>query len=173
VNVSIGFDRDGQDGGRGNHCDARSGANLHARWLTRGTLTKLAGALPAAWHCAGATCTSWLGRIRPAAWKSAREATRLLSSAAGGQGPKTDVSGEKLMEDAQKARRREPGRLLLDWPDSGSIAVITWRTAAGDVHRQELASRREAEDLLAKIDASAELSLVSAQVRRVGIGPDS
>jgi hypothetical protein len=77
------------------------------------------------------------------------------------------------MEDAQKAGQRAPGSLLLDWPDSGSVAVITWRTAAGRVHRQELGSRREAEDLLTKIDASAELSLVSAQARRVGIGPDS
>jgi hypothetical protein len=78
-----------------------------------------------------------------------------------------------LMEDAQKAGRRDPGSLLLDWPDSGSVAVITWRTASGAVHRQELASRREAEDLVAKIDASDDLKLVSAQVRRVGIGPDS
>jgi hypothetical protein len=77
------------------------------------------------------------------------------------------------MDDAQNAGRRETGSLLLGWPDSGSVAVITWRTASGDVHRQELASRREAEDLLVKIDGSAELSLVSAQVRRVGIGPDS
>lgn len=77
------------------------------------------------------------------------------------------------MEDAQKADQRVPGSLLLDWPDSSSVAVITWHTAAGEVHRQELGSRREAEDLLAKIDASAELGLVSAQVRRVGVGPDS
>jgi hypothetical protein len=77
------------------------------------------------------------------------------------------------MEDAQRAGQREPASLLLDWPDSGSVAVITWRTAAGEVHRQELGSRREAEDLVAKIGASEELSLVSAQVRRVGIGPDS
>jgi hypothetical protein len=77
------------------------------------------------------------------------------------------------MEDATKAGQRGAGTLLLDWPDSGSVAVITWRTAAGEVHRQELGNRREAEDLLAKIGASEELSLVSAQVRRVGIGPDS
>jgi hypothetical protein len=77
------------------------------------------------------------------------------------------------MEDVQKAGQRGPGSLLLDWPDSGSIAVITWRTASGEIHRQELGSRREAEDLLAKIGASEELSLVSAQARRVGIGPDS
>ena len=77
------------------------------------------------------------------------------------------------MEDAQKAGQPEPGSLLLNWPDSGSVAVITWRTASGEVHRQELGSRREAEDLLAKIGANEELSLVSAQVRRVGIGADS
>jgi hypothetical protein len=77
------------------------------------------------------------------------------------------------MEDATKAGQRGAGSLLLDWPDSGSVAVITWRTAAGEVHRQELGSRREAEDLLAKIGANPDLSLVSAQARRVGIGPDS
>jgi hypothetical protein len=91
----------------------------------------------------------------------------------GGQGPETDVSREKLMEDAAKAGRPESASLLPDWPDSGSVAVITWRTASGKVHRQELGSRREAEELLAKIGASDELTLVSAQVRRVGIGPDS
>lgn len=90
-----------------------------------------------------------------------------------GQGPQTESIKEKLMEDVQRAGRRKPGSLLLDWPDSGSVAAITWRTASGAVHRQELASRREAEDLLAKIDANEELGLVSAQVRRVGIGPDS
>lgn len=111
--------------------------------------------------------------IRSGASALLRMLTRPVSSAAGGQGPETDECWETLMEDAQKAGRRGPGSVLLDWPDSGSIAVITWRTASGDVHRQELGSRREAEDLLAKIEASAELSLVSAQARRVGIGPDS
>jgi hypothetical protein len=77
------------------------------------------------------------------------------------------------MEDARKTGQHGPGTLLPDWPDSGSVAVITWRTASGDVHRQELGNRREAEDLLAKIGVSDELSLVSAQVRRLGIGPDS
>jgi hypothetical protein len=75
-----------------------------------------------------------------------------------------------------EAPKRGPGQPeahLLDWPDSGAVAVITWHTASGDVYRQELASKPDAEELLAKISASDELDLVSAQVRRVGIGPDS
>jgi len=59
------------------------------------------------------------------------------------------------------------------WPDSGGIAVITWRTGSGTVFQQELASQREAAELLAKIAADDQLDLVSAQLRRVGIGPDS
>lgn len=77
------------------------------------------------------------------------------------------------MEETSKARQDEPAGLLLDWPDSGGVAVITWHGASGAVHRQELASRRDAEELLGKIRSSDELRLVSAQVRRLGIGPDS
>jgi hypothetical protein len=66
-----------------------------------------------------------------------------------------------------------PGSQLLDWPDSGAVALITWHTAAGDIYEQETASRQEAEELLSKIRSSNQLRLVSAQVRRVGIGPDS
>jgi hypothetical protein len=62
---------------------------------------------------------------------------------------------------------------LLGWPDSGGVARITWHTASGEVYQQELASRTEAEQLLAKIGSNDELTLISAQVRRVGIGPDS
>jgi hypothetical protein len=77
------------------------------------------------------------------------------------------------MEGSLKAGQRESRSQLLEWSDSGGVAVITWRARSGGVHRQELASRREAEELLAKIDESDELSLVSVQVRRLGIGPDS
>lgn len=77
------------------------------------------------------------------------------------------------MAEAPNRGPSRPEAHLLDWPDSGGVAVITWHSASGDVYRQELASKPEAEDLLAKINASNELSLVSAQVRRVGIGPDS
>ena len=77
------------------------------------------------------------------------------------------------MEETSRASQGEPGDQLIDWPDSGGIAVITWHGASGAVHRQELASRRDAEDLLAKIHRSDQLRLVSAQVRRLGIGPDS
>jgi hypothetical protein len=41
------------------------------------------------------------------------------------------------------------------------------------MHQQELARRPEAVELLAKIRSNNESSLISAQVRRVGIGPDS
>ena len=77
------------------------------------------------------------------------------------------------MEATSKPGLGESAGQLLGWQDSGGVAVITWHGASGSVHRQELASRREAEDLLAKIRSSPELSLVSAQVRRLGIGPDS
>jgi hypothetical protein len=66
-----------------------------------------------------------------------------------------------------------PGTQLLDWQDSGGVALITWHTASGEVYEQETASRKEAEDLLAKIASNDQLNLVSAQVRRAGIGPDS
>jgi len=82
-------------------------------------------------------------------------------------------SGEAVVEATSKASLGEPGNQLLRWPDSGGVAVITWHGAAGDVHQQELASRRDAEELLAKIRRNSELTLVSAQVRRLGIGPDS
>lgn len=59
------------------------------------------------------------------------------------------------------------------WPDSGGIAMITWQTGSGQVQQRELADEREAADLLAKISADDQLRLVSAQLRRVGIGPDS
>jgi hypothetical protein len=52
----------------------------------------------------------------------------------------------------------------MDWPDSGGVAVITWQGADAQVYRQEL---------LAKIHADDELNLVSTQVRRTGVGPDS
>ena len=59
------------------------------------------------------------------------------------------------------------------WPDSGGIAVITWRTSSGEVYHQELGDEQEAIELISKITADEELDLVSAQLRRVGIGPDS
>ncbi len=59
------------------------------------------------------------------------------------------------------------------WPDSGAIATITWSTAAGELQQQETASEQEAAELLAKIAAADDLDLVSAQLRRLGVGPDS
>lgn len=66
-----------------------------------------------------------------------------------------------------------PAPHIRGWPDSGGIAVITWRTRSGEVYQQELADEREAIELINKITADDELDLVSAQLRRVGIGPDS
>jgi hypothetical protein len=77
------------------------------------------------------------------------------------------------MVKASKPRQDAPETELLDWPDSGSVALITWHAASGDVYEQETASTREARELLAKIRSNAGLSLVSAQVRRAGIGPDA
>jgi len=77
------------------------------------------------------------------------------------------------MVKTSETRHASPEPQLLDWPDSGGVVRVTWHTAAGEVYQQELASRPEAEQLLAKIDSNDELTLVSAQVRRVGIGPDS
>jgi hypothetical protein len=57
------------------------------------------------------------------------------------------------------------------WEDGGGIAVITWRSAAGQTFQQELANEQEAIHLLETIDADDELVLVSAQLRRRGIGP--
>ena len=77
------------------------------------------------------------------------------------------------MVKVSETRHAAPETQLLGWPDSGGVARITWHTASGEVYQQELANRPEAEQLLAKIGANDELTLVSAQVRRVGIGPDS
>jgi hypothetical protein len=77
------------------------------------------------------------------------------------------------MAKVSKRRQDAPGAQLLDWPDSGGVALITWHTAGGDVYEQETASRAEAKELIAKIRSNDQLSLVSAQVRRAGIGPDS
>ncbi|MFY9886696.1 MAG: hypothetical protein WAK71_00180 [Streptosporangiaceae bacterium] len=59
------------------------------------------------------------------------------------------------------------------WPDSGAVATITWSTASGELQQQETASEQEAVGLLAKIAAADDLDLVNAQLRRLGIGPDS
>lgn len=65
-----------------------------------------------------------------------------------------------------------PARIMA-WPDSGGLAVITWRSTDGQVYQQEIASQDEALALLEKIAADDHLDLVSAQLRRIGIGPDS
>ena len=59
------------------------------------------------------------------------------------------------------------------WPDSGAVATITWSTASGELQRRRTASEQEAVGLLAKIAAADDLDLVNAQLRRLGIGPDS
>ena len=77
------------------------------------------------------------------------------------------------MAQASESWQDAPGSRLLGWPDGGGVALITWHTASGDVYEQETASRQEAEELLGKIRSNDQLLLVSAQVRRAGIGPDS
>jgi hypothetical protein len=67
----------------------------------------------------------------------------------------------------------QPEANIFHWPDSGGIAVITWRDEDGQIRRQETASEQEATELLAKIQSGDQLNLVSAQLRRVGMGPDS
>jgi hypothetical protein len=67
----------------------------------------------------------------------------------------------------------QPEAQIAHWPDGGGIAVITWRDAEGQVYRQEVPNEREAAELLAKIGSDDRLDLVSAQLRRAGIGPDS
>jgi hypothetical protein len=57
------------------------------------------------------------------------------------------------------------------WPDSGGIAVITWRSAADQTFQQEVADEQEAIRLLETIDTDDQLVLISAQLRRRGIGP--
>ena len=66
-----------------------------------------------------------------------------------------------------------PAPSIRRWPDSGGVAVITWRTRSGEVYQQELGDEQEAIYLVSKITADDQLDLVSAQLRRVGIGPDS
>jgi hypothetical protein len=61
----------------------------------------------------------------------------------------------------------------LGWIDSGSIALISWSTADGRAFQREVADPQEAARLLHSIEDDDKLALVSAQVRRVGIGPDS
>ena len=66
-----------------------------------------------------------------------------------------------------------PAPTIQRWPDSGGIAVITWRARSGEVYQQEIADEQDAIALISKITADDGLDLVSAQLRRVGVGPDS
>ncbi|HEY7142803.1 MAG TPA: hypothetical protein VH637_01020 [Streptosporangiaceae bacterium] len=60
---------------------------------------------------------------------------------------------------------------IADWDDSHSVAVITWRADGGGTHQQEVTGRPEAARLLRSIDQDDSLTLISAQLRRAGIGP--
>jgi hypothetical protein len=57
------------------------------------------------------------------------------------------------------------------WDDGGGIAVITWRSAVGQTFQQEIANEQEAIRLLRTIDGDDQLVLISAQLRRRGVGP--
>jgi hypothetical protein len=59
------------------------------------------------------------------------------------------------------------------WDDSGAITVITWSDESGHVGQLEVASEQEADRLLAGIENDSQLTLISAQRRRRGIGPQS
>jgi hypothetical protein len=65
----------------------------------------------------------------------------------------------------------EGGPRIEHWPDSGGIAVITWHSAGGQTYQQEVGNEQEAIHLLQVIDADESLDLISAQLRRRGIGP--
>jgi hypothetical protein len=67
----------------------------------------------------------------------------------------------------------EGGPRIQGWPDSGGVAVITWRRTGGQTYQQEIADEQAALHLLRTIDADDELVLISAQLRRVGTGPAS
>lgn len=58
------------------------------------------------------------------------------------------------------------------WPDGGGISVITWHSADGQVHQQEVADEQQAIHLLKSIEADHELTLTSAQLRRRGTSPN-
>jgi len=57
------------------------------------------------------------------------------------------------------------------WNDSGAIAVITWHETEGQNYQQEFSDEQAAIHLLRSIEADDNLVLISAQLRRLGIGP--
>jgi hypothetical protein len=65
----------------------------------------------------------------------------------------------------------EDGPNISDWPDSGGVAVITWRELTGQIYEQEVADEDEALQLLQNIHDDDQLVLISAQLRRLGTGP--
>ncbi len=67
----------------------------------------------------------------------------------------------------------QDGPRIEGWDDSSSIATITWTAKDGGTHQQEVADEAEAIRLLDTIDKDDKLALISAQLRRAGIGPAS
>ena len=65
----------------------------------------------------------------------------------------------------------ESGPRIVGWPDSGGIAVITWQKLGGQTFQQEIGDEQAARHLLQAIADDDELVLISAQLRRAGIGP--
>jgi hypothetical protein len=65
----------------------------------------------------------------------------------------------------------EGGPHISGWPDSGGVAVITWRELTGQIYEQEVPDEDEALQLLQRIDDDDQLVLISAQLRRLGTGP--
>jgi DNA-binding transcriptional MocR family regulator len=82
-------------------------------------------------------------------------------------------AGASLTADSGARVAASAARAPVSWSDGGSIAVISWSTADGQAFQREVANQQEAARLLQSIEDDDQLALVSAQVRRVGIGPDS
>jgi len=96
-----------------------------------------------------------------------------LATSAAGSGAASPAAEVTEMEMISTPEPDGTAPSIQRWPDSGSVAVITWRTKSGEVYQQELGDEQEAIELVSKITADDQLDLVSAQLRRVGIGPDS
>jgi len=63
------------------------------------------------------------------------------------------------------------GPRIVGWPDSGGVAVITWRKTDGQTFEQEIADEQATMHVLRAIASDDELVLISAQLRRLGTGP--
>jgi len=65
------------------------------------------------------------------------------------------------------------GPHIAHWAGGGGVAVITWQTGDGRTFEHEVADEQRAVNLLTSIEADDQLVLISAQLRRRGIGPSA